>query len=90
MLGPDGFALAEHLLGETGETLAVTATRVWAAQECLRKVGQTVAGPLVLGQPAADRWVHLRSGSTRIATFVTTLRDVAHPVAVALLTTQES
>lgn len=90
MLGTDGFALARQLISEAGETLGITATRVWAAQECLRKFGRAAIGALVIDDHPADRWVHLRSGSTRIATFVTTLRGVVHPVAVALLTTEES
>jgi enediyne polyketide synthase len=90
MLGPDGFALAQQLLGETGETLDVSATRVWTAQECLRKIGNAVAGPLVLDRKSPGRWLNLRSGPTRIATFVTTLRNVANPVAIAVLTTEES
>jgi enediyne polyketide synthase len=85
LLGPEPFALARLLSAERGEELSLAATRVWGAVECLRKVGRARIEPITVGEPGADRWVNLRSGSARIATFCTTVRDVAEPVVFTML-----
>ncbi|MEA2207389.1 MAG: enediyne polyketide synthase, partial [Blastocatellia bacterium] len=85
LLGRDPFALAQLLAAERGEELSLAATRVWGAVECLRKVGRARIEPITVGEPGADRWVNLRSGTARIATFTTTVRDVAEPVVFTML-----
>ena len=86
LLGAAPFALAGLLSGETSEDLSVSATRVWTAIECLRKVGRASVEPLTLAEPATGRWVVFNSGGPRIATFVTALHGVAEPVVFAMLT----
>ncbi|MFI5845720.1 SDR family NAD(P)-dependent oxidoreductase [Catenuloplanes sp. NPDC051500] len=77
--------LARLIAGDLGEDVQVAATRVWTAIECLRKAGQATGEPLTLQPARRDRWVELRCGDLRIATFVTTLRDVAAPVVLSVL-----
>ncbi|WP_328499723.1 type I polyketide synthase [Streptomyces sp. NBC_00457] len=86
LLGAEGFALAELVASERGEDLSIAATRIWGAQECLRKTGHVRAGLVEVSEPTADRWVVLRSGAARIATFPTTLRGLAQPVVFTMLT----
>ena len=75
LLGPTQFALASLLSAEHDEDLSLAATRVWTAMECLRKMGQARTEPVMAAAPRADRWVLLRCGGTRIATFTTSLQD---------------
>ncbi|MFI6684106.1 SDR family NAD(P)-dependent oxidoreductase [Streptomyces sp. NPDC050485] len=86
LLGPEGLALAELIAGERDEDLSIAATRVWGAQECLRKTGHARAQPVEISEPTTDRWVVLRSGDARIATFPTTLRGRTAPVVFTMLT----
>ncbi|HST49792.1 SDR family NAD(P)-dependent oxidoreductase [Jatrophihabitans sp.] len=85
LLGPEPFALAQLLSAERGEEFSLAATRVWGAVECLRKVGRARIEPITVGEPGTDRWVTLRAGTARIATFCTTVRDVAEPVVFTML-----
>jgi enediyne polyketide synthase len=90
LLGPEQYALAQLLAAERGEELSLAATRVWGAVESLRKVGRARIESLTVGEPGADRWVNLRSGNARIATFFTTVRDVKDPVVFTMLTEGEN
>ena len=87
LLGPDGLALARLLAAEHGEDLSLAATRVWGAIECLRKVGRTGGTGLAAdgAGPGPERWVRLRAGAARIATFATHLRGIEEPVVFTLL-----
>ncbi|NJP33647.1 type I polyketide synthase [Micromonospora thermarum] len=84
LLGPNR-GLADLIAAETGEDLAVAATRVWTATECLQKAGLPQRSPLAL-LSAGDGRVLLASGDLRIATAPATLRDQAAPVVFAVLT----
>jgi len=86
LLGAVGYALASLIASESGEDLSVAATRVWCAQECLRKAGHARAELVEVSGPRADQWVVLSSGTLRIATFRTSLRGLAEPVVFAMLT----
>lgn len=77
--------LAAQVVKQTGEAPDTAATRVWGAVECLRKAGLMAGAPLTLAPPDRDNWVVFSSGGLRIATFVTTLRDVLEPAVVAFL-----
>ena len=90
LLGAEPYALAQLLAAERGEELSLAATRVWGAVECLRKVGRARIEPITVGEAAAEAWVTLRSGSARIATFPTTVRDVQDPVVFTMLAEGES
>jgi enediyne polyketide synthase len=63
LLRAEQFALAELVARERGEDLAVSATRVWGAMECLRKVGRALPGPIMLGESSPAGWVLLRAGT---------------------------
>ncbi|MEV0846495.1 SDR family NAD(P)-dependent oxidoreductase [Streptomyces sp. NPDC049954] len=90
LLGAEGFALARLIAAEQEEELSLAATRVWSAVECLRKNGRALAGLTVDSTPPGEaRWVSLRSGTARIATFPTALRTVAEPVVFALMAQAE-
>ncbi|HTI23723.1 MAG TPA: type I polyketide synthase [Kutzneria sp.] len=89
LLGPDGWALAQLVSEQGGEPLAMAATRVWTAVECLRKNGRAGREPLTVDEVRDDRWVLFRSGPARIASFPTTLRGVAEPVVFTLLAESE-
>ncbi|WP_034271758.1 SDR family NAD(P)-dependent oxidoreductase [Actinospica robiniae] len=85
LLGVGGFALAERLTAVGREPFDESATRVWSALECLRKIG-CARGDLVLDQePSTGRWTVLRSGTSTISTVVARFRDVRTPVVLALL-----
>ncbi|MDT0329480.1 type I polyketide synthase [Nocardiopsis lambiniae] len=83
LLGPDALAVADLLVTETGEDADTSATRLWAALECLRKLG-TATRAVVLDRVHPDGWVVFTSGATAIATGVTTLAGRAAPVVVAI------
>lgn len=86
LLGTDGLALARVLAREAGEELSVSGTRVWGAVECLRKNGRARTELVADSAPGApERWIVLRSGDARVATFPTQLRGVADPVVFAML-----
>jgi enediyne polyketide synthase len=78
--------LARLLASESGEEYDAAATRVWAAIECLHKAGLPQSAPLIASPSARPGWQVLNCGPLRIATFVTTLRDVKGQVAFAVLT----
>ncbi|HEX8082041.1 MAG TPA: type I polyketide synthase [Jatrophihabitans sp.] len=86
LLGAGGFALATLVAGERGEDLSVAATRIWCAQECLRKTGHAHAELVEVSGPRTDHWVVLGSGTAQVATFTTALRGLAEPVVFAMLT----
>jgi enediyne polyketide synthase len=89
LLGADGLWLSEVLSSSHREDLAVTATRVWTAVECLRKTGHANAAALTGGEPRDDQWVLLRFGSARIATFATRLVGLSRPLVFAVLVDEE-
>jgi enediyne polyketide synthase len=78
-------ALGKVIQDAAGEEPAVSATRVWGAVECVRKVGRALPWPLVLADARPAGWVLLRSGQASIATFATRLRGQPQPVVFAVL-----
>ncbi len=90
LLGAEHFALAELTGRERGEDLAVAATRVWSAMECLRKLGLAIAAPLTFDKGPRDGWALFVAGDTRIATFATSVRAIASPVVFAIATESEA
>jgi len=78
--------LAELVAQETGDGRDAAGTRVWAAVECLQKVGVAPGAPLTLTPTTKDAWTVFASGTFRIATLVTTLRGAQEPVVFAVLT----
>ncbi len=84
LLGSELLAVADQIGAETGESAAVTGTRVWSAMECVRKTG-LMTQSLAVDRVHADGWVSLAAGGVRIGTWVTTVNDRAHPVVFAVL-----
>ncbi|MBS2550804.1 SDR family NAD(P)-dependent oxidoreductase [Catenulispora sp. NL8] len=83
LLGADGAALAGLIAAERNEDYSVAATRVWGAIECLRKAGLArpdLTADTVEGVPGSGPWAALRGGGRRIASFLTTVRDVGEPL----------
>ncbi|HKQ38162.1 MAG TPA: SDR family NAD(P)-dependent oxidoreductase, partial [Verrucomicrobiae bacterium] len=65
ILGPERFALAQHL----DEQIDIAGTRVWTALESLKKSGASDA-PLVLREARSDDWVLFASAQRTIATYL--------------------
>ena len=69
LLGPERFALAELLTQLAGDELDVACTRVWAAGECVKKVGAAGAVPLTLAEVADGGWVSLNAPPHLLVTY---------------------
>lgn len=89
LLGTAQLPVRDLVAAEAGESAAAAGTRVWSALECLRKAGAT-SQALTLDRVHEDGWVVLSAGDARVATWVTTLKDLAEPVVFAVLSGQES
>jgi enediyne polyketide synthase len=91
LLGVRRFDLAQVVAQETGESLDVAATRIWCANECLKKAGMIADAPLLLMQSKIQNpkskieMVWLESGEKAIATFVVSLREVEEALVFAVL-----
>ena len=84
LLGGEKFKLAERMAREQGESKDTAATRLWAAMECLKKIGQPPQSPLLLESGTEDGWTRLRSGSITIATCAVMVRDSRLPLVLAV------
>jgi len=84
LLGGERFALAQLIAGQPGELPGGAATRIWTAAESLHKAGSPAGTPLLLEASLDDGWLLLRSGTLRIASFATTLRELGGPCALAI------
>jgi len=90
LLGPEQSQLAAFLASQTGEDLDTTATRLWAASECLQKAGAMVNAPLRFGARKGDGWILLKAGSFLVVTYVTRLQREEDPIAFAICSTVEN
>jgi enediyne polyketide synthase len=84
LLGAERFALAQLIASQPGEPPGGAATRIWTAAESLHKAGSPPGAPLLLEASLDDGWLLLRSGSLRIASFATTVRELGGPCALAI------
>jgi len=94
VLGDDCMRLAQQIAAENEETFDSSATRLWSAREALKKLGRPASAPLILPVAASLKsaaqngveagWLLLRSGNYTIATYVAAIRDLRHPVAIAV------
>lgn len=82
LLGDERFRLAELIMLEAEEELDASATRIWAAAECLKKAGALVGTPLTLKSAGADGWVLLMAGSSVIGTYLNRSADGAKVLAM--------
>jgi enediyne polyketide synthase len=85
LLGRERLGLAELVRHETGEDLHTAATRVWAAGECVTKVGGMPGTPLVFSSRTADGWVLLAAGGYTVATLAAAVRGVEGVVILGVL-----
>ena len=85
LLGSERSSLADVVVRKCGEDESTSATRVWAAGECLKKAGATLGAPLVFVDSTADGWVLFRSGTLLVATSVITTSQCEGPFVVAVL-----
>jgi enediyne polyketide synthase len=85
LLGPHA-GLARLVAEQRGESPDTAASRVWMAVECLQKAGFPAAAPLAVAREGHQGWQVFTSGTVRVATLVTALRDVPQPVGFAVLT----
>jgi enediyne biosynthesis thioesterase len=86
LLGPEGMALADSCARRAVEDMGTTATRIWTAQECLKKAGAPVDAPLTLQDAhREDGWLVFSSGKKRLASVVVRESEQAEPLAITLL-----
>lgn len=90
LLGDHRAALAGIITSNAGEDEAMSATRVWAAGECLKKAGAGFDAPLLFNTAEADSWVLLSSGHLRVATYVTQVRAHRGKLAIAVLVSNDA
>jgi enediyne polyketide synthase len=77
LLGKNGYELAHLIARSASEEEAVSATRVWAAGECLKKAGAMINGTFSLASSSAEGWAVLTSGQLTIGTYLTQIRNQA-------------
>jgi enediyne polyketide synthase len=85
LLGDERAALSKMIAGQRQEEHSTSATRVWAAAECLKKVDAVVRAPLLLTACEPDGWVLLSSDRFAIATYVAQIRRSELPIVIAFL-----
>ncbi len=84
LLGVERHALARWISQQNGEAIEVTATRVWAAIECLKKSGLPPNVPLTLQNDDAG-WVLFDAGKSIIATYRADFDTITPPRIFAVL-----
>lgn len=89
LLGQSGFALSKVVNQEHPEPQAQTATRIWAAKECLEKAGAMTDAPLILTTTTKEGWVVFTSGGFSIVTAVLHIEHQDTPLALAVLVANE-
>jgi enediyne polyketide synthase len=85
LLGDVRIELAQLIEGRTRESGAISATRVWSAGEALKKAGAMINAPLVFVSATADGFVLLSSGTFRVVTYATQLREREGKFVIAVL-----
>jgi enediyne polyketide synthase len=85
LLGEKRAALSELIAREVPEETAISATRAWAAVECLQKAGAGFDAPLLFASAAPDGWVLLSSGRLKIATYAAHVREDESRLVIAVL-----
>jgi enediyne polyketide synthase len=86
LIGDEGIELVQLMQRKVDENGDISATRVWAARECLKKAGAMVNAPLIYVSKSADGWVMLSSGVFTIATYKMQVRSREGKFVIAILT----
>ena len=90
LLGTHYLALADMITADKGESLNVSATRIWTAKECLKKAEMMVDAPLILmSRKDNSQMVCLRVGKTVICTFLVRVKGFEMPLVFAILVDEE-
>jgi enediyne polyketide synthase len=85
LLGKDRYELAIFISRTTNENEGVSATRVWTASECLKKIGAMAAAPLVFLDSPGDKWILFSSGHLVVASYVPQIRGRDGQFALAVI-----
>ena len=93
LLGIHYLALADIIVANKGESLNISATRIWAAKECLKKAGMVVDAPLrwmscrskALPKNNNSQLVWLTTGEKIIGTFVVAVKGFETLLVFAVL-----
>jgi enediyne polyketide synthase len=85
LLGDERIALVQVIERRANENPVASATRVWAASECLKKAGVMVNAPFVFLSSEKDSWVLFSAGHFRILTYVAQATGKEEKVVVAIL-----
>ncbi len=85
LLGPEKCQLAATVAREAGEDQATAATRIWAAGECLVKLGVNINTPMILERVDRNNWILFSSGRYRAATSVVSVKDRDQPLVLAVM-----
>jgi len=85
MLGANRFDAAQQLASATGESFDASATRVWGALECARKLGLERETPIAFAGPLDGAALRLRVGRLAALSLSARLAGVDRPLVATLL-----
>ncbi|MBW2274105.1 MAG: SDR family oxidoreductase [Deltaproteobacteria bacterium] len=86
LLGPEHERLARVVAAAADETFDASATRVWGAQECLRKLGLQRETPITLGDAAGEAdCVRFEAGSHSVVSLKARIQGSDEPVVITLM-----
>ncbi|HEU4509653.1 MAG TPA: type I polyketide synthase [Pyrinomonadaceae bacterium] len=85
LLGDERNELAQLVARRAQENGAVSATRIWSASEAMKKAGAMITAPLIFVSSTDDGCVLLSSGSFKILTYATELREREGVFVIAVL-----
>jgi enediyne polyketide synthase len=71
LLGLEGFQLAQAITSKINEDVNLSATRIWTANECLKKMGIISNSTITLKSIEKDNWILFSIQSTSISTYMT-------------------
>jgi enediyne polyketide synthase len=84
LLGELRFGLAEQISTQVGEALDCSATRVWGAVECLKKLGMQYDTPITLTCVNGGTWLKLEAANTSVLSILMQLQVAEQPVVITL------
>ncbi len=84
LLGVERSKLVDVVAHTASEDRDASATRVWAASECLKKAGAALDVPLTLASANGDGWVLFSAGSFVTATYVADVQAHPRPLVLAV------
>lgn len=87
LLGEHWSELANAVARTNDEDFSISATRIWTAMECLKKVGITNTPPLLL-RSETSAWIVLETPSIKIASFLTNAQRSRNRLCLAILLSQ--